>query len=728
MPAFRTLFAGIDSSNQSSLWVTDGTDAGTSELAVANAYTGTGGLNPTNLVSFNGRVYFKATDAAGHNGLWVSDGTAAGTTELVIPGAFSGGITPGNPIVFNGKLYFTGFDASIHSVLWVSDGTAAGTSVLPITGTASNGINAQQPVIFGNQLMFAGRDPSGLPGLWISDGTGPGTTFLPVTGGNATNGLQPTNLVSLGNKVVFAAVDAANSKGLWVTDGTAAGTSELIIPGASSIGGFQPRFITAFNGKAYFQGFTSQNVSGLWVTDGTVAGTTELAVPNAGALTGLQPQYIVALGSQLLFLGKTSANQGQLWSSDGTAAGTVPLTVAGANQFGLGPSGLTVIGNQVYFAGNDPSANRTLWVTDGTAAGTVQINATGVGPAGISPSNFAALGSVTTGGGLPCFAQGTRIATSRGPVPVEDLRIGDMVVTATASRPIRWLGHRGLRTAAHPAPHDVLPVRVATDAFGPGQPAHPLRLSPDHAVFVDDHLVPIRYLLNGATIAQEDCDAITYWHVELDQHDILIAEGLPAESYLDTGNRSDFANGGPVARMSPAFALRTWETDACAPLLRDGPALAAIRARLKARALVLGHRISADPLLRIRAGARNLPPRGETRRPWIALPPGITSITLASRTGVPAQIGRDSTDHRRLGLCVTRLEIDGEVLALDDPRLTEGWYPPENGAAARWTDGAAVIASPVPMHNLRLELAPALSYWIEPAQPAKRAKLAVSTL
>src|ERR1019366_10641252 len=55
-------------------------------------------------------------------------------------------------------------------------------------------------------------------------------------------------------------------------------------------------------------------------------------------------------------------------------------------------------------------------------------------------------------------------------------------------------------------------------------------------------LIPIRYLVNGRSIAQEARDEVTYWHVELARHDILLAEGLPAESYLDTGNRDAFAD------------------------------------------------------------------------------------------------------------------------------------------------------------------------------------------
>jgi hypothetical protein len=85
-------------------------------------------------------------------------------------------------------------------------------------------------------------------------------------------------------------------------------------------------------------------------------------------------------------------------------------------------------------------------------------------------------------------------------------------------------------------------VRIAADAFGLGRPQRDVWLSPDHAVFVDDVLIPVRYLLNDATVRQEDVSTVTYWHVELAAHAVLLADGLPCESFLDTGNRGAFTN------------------------------------------------------------------------------------------------------------------------------------------------------------------------------------------
>src|SRR5208282_1924961 len=108
-------------------------------------------------------------------------------------------------------------------------------------------------------------------------------------------------------------------------------------------------------------------------------------------------------------------------------------------------------------------------------------------------------------------------------------------------------------------------------------------------------LIPVRYLINDATIVQEAADSITYWHVELFRHDIVLAEGLPTESYLDTGNRSAFANGGaaPTA-LHPAFARDAWNTLACARLVTGGPTLERMRTALLGRATELGHATTRD--------------------------------------------------------------------------------------------------------------------------------------
>lgn len=181
---------------------------------------------------------------------------------------------------------------------------------------------------------------------------------------------------------------------------------------------------------------------------------------------------------------------------------------------------------------------------------------------------------------MACFAAGTRISTTRGEVAVEAISIGDLarvVGQSVAALPVIWLGHRTVDCTRHPNPVNVWPVRIAADAFGPGRPCRELWLSPDHALYFGEVLIPVKYLINDTTIAQIPRDEVTYYHVELPRHSVLLAEALPAESYLDIGDRSSFTNGGGLISLYPDFASRRWEAEACAPLVVSGPIIEAAR-------------------------------------------------------------------------------------------------------------------------------------------------------
>jgi hypothetical protein len=186
---------------------------------------------------------------------------------------------------------------------------------------------------------------------------------------------------------------------------------------------------------------------------------------------------------------------------------------------------------------------------------------------------------------LACFLKGTEITTPEGRVAVESLTIGDMVaLSAGGTGRISWIGQRSVDCSRHPNPGIVWPVRVVASAFGPGLPVRDLYLSPDHAIFVNDVFVPVKYLMNGTSIAQVKRDQVRYFHLELERHDVILAEGLPVESYLDTGNRLNFENGGGPIALHPEFSAHSWDTAhiwealACAPLIVTGPKLAAARA------------------------------------------------------------------------------------------------------------------------------------------------------
>jgi len=156
---------------------------------------------------------------------------------------------------------------------------------------------------------------------------------------------------------------------------------------------------------------------------------------------------------------------------------------------------------------------------------------------------------------------------------VEELAVGDRIITARRHRgtaEVVWIGHRHIDLRRHANPATARPVRIRAGAFGKGRPARDLLLSPDHCIFMPHGggtLVPARQLVNGITVTVDhDATEITYYHVELPAHDVLLAEGLPAESYLDTGNRTQFANAHGRPTLHPRLTTPRRELAACAPL------------------------------------------------------------------------------------------------------------------------------------------------------------------
>jgi Hint domain len=294
------------------------------------------------------------------------------------------------------------------------------------------------------------------------------------------------------------------------------------------------------------------------------------------------------------------------------------------------------------------------------------------------------------GGAGTCFCRGTLIRSSRGDMPVEDLVVGDTVLTAAGElRPVRWLGHRAIDCTRYPNPAEVWPYRIRAGAFSDNQPARDLWLSRGHSILVDGVLMQVETLVNGASIVRVPSERVEYWHVELDSHDILIAEGLPAESYLDVGNRTAFVNGGAFLEAYPDFQARH-SSETCVPVVTEGPAVQRAKAALLARAELLGYHRTDDADVHIRADGQRIDPVYlDPMRIAFMLPEARASIELRCRSFSPAQINPVSDDTRSLGICVSRLQLDGIDVPLDsEDAVTLGWHELErnpDGQSWRWS-------------------------------------------
>jgi hypothetical protein len=150
-----------------------------------------------------------------------------------------------------------------------------------------------------------------------------------------------------------------------------------------------------------------------------------------------------------------------------------------------------------------------------------------------------------------CLLKGTKISTPSGDRPVQELQIGDEVQTLAGRKTIKWIGYNKFTKQEGRAWQDsVMPIRVARFAIDDRTPHRDLYLSPYHCIFFNEALIPVMYLINEATIAQgtpsdmsADMSAIQYYHIELDTHEVIYAEGALVESFIDdNSSRENFSN------------------------------------------------------------------------------------------------------------------------------------------------------------------------------------------
>jgi len=290
---------------------------------------------------------------------------------------------------------------------------------------------------------------------------------------------------------------------------------------------------------------------------------------------------------------------------------------------------------------------------------------------------------------IACFLPGTRILTTRGNTVVEDLMVGDTVITQSMrQRRLCWIGKgkalatRGRRSAA-------TPIIVRRGALEDNTPNRDLHITKGHSLYIDGVLIPAEFLVNHRSILWDDrAQEVTVYHLELDDHDILIANGAAAESYRDDGNRWLFHNANSGWDQPPK--------PSCAPVLTGGPVVDAIWRRLldrsgRARPVPL----TEDPDLHLVVDGRRLDAAIRVGGAHIFnLTAPADQVRIVSRAAAPQELGF-ARDPRSLGVALRRLAVRQgtrfRVTGVDSPWLTIGFhdYEPDNGF--RWTNGDALV-------------------------------------
>lgn len=265
----------------------------------------------------------------------------------------------------------------------------------------------------------------------------------------------------------------------------------------------------------------------------------------------------VAVGSSGTAIISDDLAQGDEWLQSDPSDGTVQFTIDGLDFFG--PAYSTSNGYEVEIYNVHVNGGGVVRIAYLTASND---------PEGDGTSRIVVLkGSISTGDTLNkfkiikgqskqplpyedipsaviCFTPGTGIATPRGEVAVEHLRVGDVVITAdNGLQAIRWIGRKPMTGARFMAFPNLRPIRIRKDAFGPGQPARDMWVSPQHRMLVRSEratlnygdpevLAPAKGLLNDRSVTVDyGIRQTEYIHILFDRHELVFANGTPTESF-----------------------------------------------------------------------------------------------------------------------------------------------------------------------------------------------------
>ena len=607
-----------------------------------------------------------------------------GTGDWDTPSNWQGGTLPGYETITinNGGTVTIGTSSgsteTVSNVKEIDLGGGTSTSTINVYGTLSGNV---MDVLSKGVLNI---EPKGNFSF---------TNGLTVSAGGAFN-VSGTASVAGGAITVNGTLDIASGATLTGSDG-------LLVNGTASIEGTYTDSSGGIGGSGTFtvDGGTLGNASNLTTVK---SGSPKIIISSGGSVYLTNPNSTTSITFGPAGSGQT--NTLEVPSYIGNI--TVPIT-----GFGLGDAIALTNGSQI--------TGLTITAHTGNAAGTYSIGLNGTSivlknvtlAAGVSTNNLQALDNKGTYELVACFLEGTAIATPDGTKLVETLVPGDLVITLVDgekhARPVKWVGHRHVKPGDLSA-DDAHPIRIKACAFGDAQPSRDLLVTAEHCILAGGGLIPARLLVNGCSIfADQSIASFTYYHVELEEHGILLAEDLAVESYLDTGNRGNFANAS-ISSLRPLFANPAQLVagpSMAAPLLVEPCQVQPVWQELNCRAQALAPAaaipapaLSEDPDLCLVAqdGVEIRPLRILPGKALFMLPAGMAGLALASRTARPNETRAPYLNDRRdLGVLVGEITLhtgraQKRITAhLHDASLA-GWYVPE-AAERRWTNGFASL-------------------------------------
>jgi hypothetical protein len=301
------------------------------------------------------------------------------------------------------------------------------------------------------------------------------------------------------------------------------------------------------------------------------------------------PGTITGLGTKYTGFETVTIDSGATWTVAGTIAGFNGSTIQGFDT-----SDRLDLTNLGYSADNTFSLSNSDVLTiseNGTAIASIQLSGDFTGEFFHLTDDGNGGSYVTEDDNPVCYCRGTMVRTDRGEVAVEGLRIGDRVITASGqATPIRWIGRRSYSGKFARSNLNILPVCFKAGSLARNVPHRDLFVSPEHAMFIGGVLIPARHLVNGDSVFQASrTDLVEYFHIELDRHNVIVAEGALSETYADDDNRGRFHNAHEFRQLYPEHAKKRGALY-CAPRVEDGYEVEQARIAIAARAVQLTRR------------------------------------------------------------------------------------------------------------------------------------------